>query len=138
VSPWSDEAGDRFGHALAVGDLTDDGIGDLLVGGPHERQTGPAAEGFLYVFRGAATGPTVLKGLGQDGVDASSDADVLGTCVAIGDFDGNARYEAIGGMPGNLVDGKDNAGALLVARPWFDDVWQRSMIVQSTKALHAR
>ena len=34
--PETSEPGDRFGHALAIGDLDDDGVDDLVVGAPGE------------------------------------------------------------------------------------------------------
>jgi hypothetical protein len=59
------EAGDRFGQALASGDFDGDGIGDLAVGAPGEAPGPDPRSGFVFMFHGSATTLVGREGLGQ-------------------------------------------------------------------------
>jgi hypothetical protein len=54
----TNQAGNGFGSALAVGDFNQDGYADLAIGTPGETVAGLANAGAVYVVRGSATGPT--------------------------------------------------------------------------------
>ena len=53
----SNEAGDEFGAAVAIGNVTGDSHADLVVGAPGEAPgSDPANSGAFYVIPGAADG----------------------------------------------------------------------------------
>jgi hypothetical protein len=56
--PGSDEAGDRFGHALAAADLTGDGRADLAIGVPGEDVGTASDTGSVSVLLGSPSGLT--------------------------------------------------------------------------------
>lgn len=57
----------QFGAALAIGDLSGDGIGDLVIGAPQERVAG-ALEGAVYrVDGGSTTGGALVRIASPDG-----------------------------------------------------------------------
>jgi len=74
LAPWggfgqagfgSNEADDRFGSALAVGDFNGDGRDDLAVGAPGEAPGSDPKSGWVFVFRGSASGMNPWKAFGQ-------------------------------------------------------------------------
>ena len=91
-SPGGSACGDLFGTSVAgVGDLSGDGVGDLLVGAPEESPCGPS-NGYANLFD-AVTGLSIGSPLQASSTDdfgqsvsGGGDADVSGTpAVAIGD-----------------------------------------------------
>ena len=58
--PGVEEAGDKFGSSLTIGDTDRDGYGDLIVGASYETGSDPAAtgSGAITVLRGSADGVT--------------------------------------------------------------------------------
>lgn len=113
------EAGDRFGAALAVGDIDGDGVADLLVGAESESESGTADVGVVNGFRGGPGqlvdhDPFALQpGDGFPG--AVTDGSRLGGSLVVGDFDDDAEFELVAGAPGVGIDGAANAGRVLVA-----------------------
>ncbi|MBP7587012.1 MAG: FG-GAP repeat protein [Thermoanaerobaculia bacterium] len=104
-----DEAGDRFGWALAAGDFDHDGRDDLAVGHPGE-DLGGIDEGAVTVLMGA-TGTGIwngadifASGIGQvpGGVQSSQD---LGWSLATGDFDGDGHADLAIGVPYRHING---------------------------------
>ena len=104
-----DEAGDRFGWALAAGDFDHDGRDDLAVGHPGE-DLGGIDEGAVTVLMGA-TGTGIwngadifASGIGQvpGGVQSSQD---LGWSLATGDFDGDGHVDLAIGVPYRHING---------------------------------
>lgn len=100
------EAGDDFGRFLAAGDFSGDGLEDLAVGAPGESPGGDPRSGWIFVFRGAAGGPTPWAGLGQAGLGVNEEGDAFGWSLAGGDFDGDGTADLAVGAP-NEAPGPD-------------------------------
>ncbi len=83
-------AGGRFGAALAAGDFTGDGIGDLAVGAP--QQAGTNVGGRVYVYAGTggspplAATPRTLSGAQLYPGGTVTQDDGYGTSLAAGSF----------------------------------------------------
>jgi cysteine-rich repeat protein len=99
-------AGDALGAALAVGDVTGDGAGDLVLGAPGGDGLGglvPDA-GDVYVFAGGtgvfAPGASVSVLL-ADALFYGDAGDALGTALAAGNVGGSAASDVIAGAPGH-------------------------------------
>ncbi|MEQ8279690.1 MAG: serine hydrolase [Deltaproteobacteria bacterium] len=111
----SNEAGDEFGRALAVGDFDDDGFDDLAVGAPGEDIEGRTDNGATFVFFGsnASLSPPRAYYLTQrvfGGVE--EDGDGFGDALVAGDFDNDGKDNLAIGAPSESVDGKNAAGAV--------------------------
>jgi hypothetical protein len=102
---------DRFGTALAVGDLDRDGRDDLVTGIP-----GLAGGGGVGVFARGTRGRLLTQHtswIGQRAVQT----DGFGTSLAVGAFDGGQREQIAVGAPG---DGVEASGAVTVLDPGHD------------------
>jgi len=101
---------DRFGAALAVGDIDCDRFADLVIGAPATEAAGAA--GTVQVIYG---GPNGLTKKGDQLAAAPGDAtagDGSGSALAVGDFNGDGCADVAGGEP--LAVGQ--AGRVLV---WY-------------------
>ena len=93
---------DELGCVVAAGDLTGDGMDELILGVEYASQGLFTSEGAVYVLRGRATWPTQLyvssnsdmKLLGVNGYDG------LGEALAVGDFNGDAIMDLAAAAPG--------------------------------------
>ena len=114
-----DEAGGRFGLALAVGDANGDRIADLAIGVPYKDLGGDArAAGAVALVYGSP------EGLSQDDADylvkpsaelgEPADGERFGQAIALGDFDGNGCDDLAVGIPGQDVIGVRDAGAVTI------------------------
>lgn len=106
------EAGDRFGAALAVADIDNDGRDDLIAGAPGEAIGTRAGAGAATLLFGGPTGLVDAWGEGhsvgfqQDTPrvpGAAEAADAFGTAVATGDYDHDGRADVAVGSPGENV-----------------------------------
>ncbi len=106
VTIEASDAGDQLGHALASGDVTGDGVHDLLVGAPGMDSSTLSDVGGVYVFSGADLASATDAGdalVGLSGVDAGGEA---GTAVAVfPDVNGDGLDEIVAGAP-DADDGK--------------------------------
>ncbi|UFR02822.1 FG-GAP-like repeat-containing protein [Streptomyces sp. Go40/10] len=113
--PGSRESNDKFGQAVAVGDITGDGIDDVAVGVPDEN-----GEGVVDVLRGSRSGLTGAgaQAFGQDtkGVPGTAEQhDAFGYVVRLLDVNGNGHADLAAAAPGE--DGGDGAVWVLRGRP---------------------
>lgn len=103
------EAGDRFGAALAVADINNDGRDDLMAGAPGEAIGTRSGAGAATLLFGGPTGLVDAWGEGhsvgfqQDtprvpGVAEAADA--FGAAVATGDYNHDGRADVAVGSPG--------------------------------------
>ncbi|MFF2020635.1 integrin-like protein [Streptomyces sp. NPDC058171] len=108
------EVGDRFGAALAVGDVNRDGRDDLVAGAPGEAIGTRAGAGAATLLFGGPTGLVDAQGEGHSvglqqntprvpGVAEARDA--FGAAVAFGAYGGRGRVDLAVGSPG------ENAGS---------------------------
>jgi hypothetical protein len=110
------EAGDQFGAAVAIGNVTGDSHADLVVGAPGEAPgSAPANSGGIYVVPGAADG----KGTGFDRFQgsaggASESGDKLGAALAVGDFDKDGFADIAAGVPGEAPGSAPASGSVVV------------------------
>lgn len=105
----TNEAGDRFGAALAAGDFDDNGITDLAVGVPDENDEADD-DGIVVVFYGSSRGlirtaqgvprAVSFERLAQNQVAATPErGDHFGFALAAGDFNGNGVDDLAVGVP---------------------------------------
>lgn len=103
--PGTQEDGDAFGDALAVGDINGDGRADAAIGAPGEDISTKADAGAVTVLYGGATGLTTAgaQQIGQDssGVPGTSEAnDHFGSAVALNNVRGDGKADLTGGAAG--------------------------------------
>ncbi|WP_019877320.1 FG-GAP-like repeat-containing protein [Sporichthya polymorpha] len=92
------EDSDAFGTALAAGDVTGDGIDELIVGIPGEDGRGAVA--LLRGTRDGFTAPAAAFDRGTAGVGKPTFGDAFGSALTTGDFNGDGRTDVAIGMPG--------------------------------------
>ena len=101
---------DHFGASIAVGDVTWDGLGDVLVGVPNEDIGTTADAGMVVLLRGSSGG---LTGTGSQSLDQSSALvpgaaekdDTFGDAVTMLNLNGAGPLEALVGTSGEEVTG---------------------------------
>jgi hypothetical protein len=91
-------SGEQFGAAVAcAGDVNGDGYADVVVGSPlAESSQGQANEGRLYVFHGAAAGPSTNPSWT---VESEQGGAQLGASVAGLDANGDGFTDVLGAAP---------------------------------------
>jgi subtilisin family serine protease len=115
------EAGDRFGDAVATGDLNKDGYDDLVVSASREDLGVFKDAGAVHVILGSAGG---LRAAGnqiwtQDSPsipDPAESGDRFGAALAVGDFDNSAGDDVAIGSPGESIGSQPGAGVVHVLR----------------------
>jgi hypothetical protein len=108
-----DQAGDRFGFALAVGDFDGDGRDDLAASQPGEG-VGGSGRGGVTVLMGGLGGlydRFRFLAAGINGVPPGiQDFSDMGHALSIGDFDGNGFSDLAIGIPFRSVGGLSDVG----------------------------
>lgn len=103
-----ESSGDQAGHAVSTGDLTGDGVADLLVGAPGQADAGSGAGAVYLVIGPVAADESLADSFRFEG-EAAGDA--VGTSAAVApDVNGDGYDEILLGAPGNDEGGTD-AGA---------------------------
>jgi hypothetical protein len=92
----SKELGDRFGFALAAGDLNGDGYDDLAIGAPGEGLAGNPDAGVVHLLFGSQTGISANGSQLLGGVLFSGE---FGAALAIGDMDDDGELDLAVGSP---------------------------------------
>ena len=122
----SAEENDRFGSALAAGDVTGDGRSDLAIGVPGEN--GPAiypsqviagGAGAVSFLRGSSTGLTGSQSQiwsqdspGVDGVAQSTDQ--FGAALVMAPLDNGNLMDVAIGAPEDSISSIENAGSVTI------------------------
>ena len=130
----SNEPGDEFGYAVAVGDWNLDGWDDLAVGMPYENIENQPINGMssfdagrVVVYNGGAGFPgaggvSALHARALNDTIVSSDR--LGEALAFGRFDDTGRWNLAVGCPGKdyqdyrFNDDTFDVGQVYVVAPW--------------------
>lgn len=123
--PGTQLTADHFGQALAVGDLDDDGVDDLVVGAPAFNKPGMA-----FLFPDVSTTMTYNYAIveASTGADAPSNNDQFGAALAVGNFD-RAKVPGTTRLVKELAVGAPNkgnptgSGRVFVFRPHWDLNW---------------
>jgi hypothetical protein len=117
--PGNADAGDFFGDAVLVAEVTGDTVDDVVIGVPRESLSG-VRSGAVHVLPGSSAGPTVTGSStwtqATAGVaDSPEEYDGFGRSLAAGDFGGSSHQELAIGAPGeSVVTGQTVNGAVHV------------------------
>ncbi|WP_226967214.1 FG-GAP and VCBS repeat-containing protein [Streptomyces phaeolivaceus] len=120
--PGTDEAGDDFGSALALGDVTGDGRADLAIGAPYEDVDGRRNVGSVVLLKGGANGLTTAGAQSfhqaTAGVPGAAEAgDHFGSSLRLRDINANGRADlAIGAFGEDVLPNGYDDGAAWVLR----------------------
>jgi hypothetical protein len=103
---------DQIGSSLAIGDVTGDTIGDLLIGASQAAGKGPSSTdaGQVLVIEGATRLPgTILAGAALTTVYGPSSSANLGDAVAVGDLNADGIGDVV--MGASKADNPQRGGA---------------------------
>jgi len=105
--------GARAGQSLAAGDVTGDGIGDLLVGAYWDSTQAEKA-GAVYIVEGPAEGNEDLADMAGQLLGPHNAAMAGTTVVALGDANGDGYGDVAVGIPGMDRDADVDVGAVVM------------------------
>jgi len=113
------QAGDELGWSLAAGDFNNNGRMDLAIGVPGESIDDDTGAGIVHVLFGAKNGLRSKSHQwywpGHSGIPGSPVANGgFSRALAVGDIDGDGRDDLVVGAPGQVINRKAAAGALIV------------------------
>lgn len=91
------QQGAAFGSALAVGDVTGDGVDDVFVGAPNEDVGSVLESGRVHLFFGGASFDTTADAALQQPVPVRSSG--FGQALAVGDVTGDGIEDVLVGAP---------------------------------------
>ena len=119
--PGTAESSDSFGFELAAGDVTGDGVTDLVASAPGESVGSFASAGGVLVLPGGPAGPSGTGAQWWDqnsaGVPGSAeDWDFFGGALAVGDLTGDGRADLAVGASGEDIGSLDGAGMVTLLR----------------------
>ncbi|MDQ3933821.1 MAG: alkaline phosphatase D family protein [Actinomycetota bacterium] len=110
------ELGDRFGAAVAAGDVDGDGDGDVVAAAPYEDVGTVSNAGIVAAFPVEGTAPLVGFARTQEaaGVGASETDDRFGTSLASGNVTGDGGADVVIGAPNEAPGALPRGGAIFV------------------------
>ncbi len=107
----------KTGHSIAIGDINDDGTGDLIIGAPGLDSLSKQLEGRVYVFWGSS-GIRGQKDLNSESADleivGSQPHSGLGTAVICADVNGDQIDDLIMSEPGTTVNNREKVGTVSI------------------------
>ena len=112
--PGSAESGDQTGATIAIGDIDNDGVDDLVVGSPTEDIGSRRDAGMVSVVYGPIGGGSRSTSFSQSGsLGGSAEAgDRVGSSVSTGDHNGDGHADIVVGAAGEDIGSLSNAGLL--------------------------
>jgi astacin (peptidase family M12A)/FG-GAP repeat protein len=124
-------AGDRFGAAIATGDVDGDGHRDVVVGAPY-RVTSSASAGYVYALKGDGLGHlSFFSGKSESPLATPTNGDLFGNNLAVGDVDADGKDDVIVGAAGQNV----SRGAIFVLRGGTSGLSSSAMITEPGGAM---
>ena len=109
---------DKLGSSLSIGDINNDGFGDIIAGAPFSSAPAGFAAGRIYMVYGDASLPAqvdlaapIVQVMQIFGEKANG---TFGTSCATADVIGDPNADIIAGAPESTVMGRSSAGAVYV------------------------
>ncbi|MCD6208429.1 MAG: FG-GAP repeat protein [Methanosarcinales archaeon] len=123
ISAWTDDgpnvtivnpgaSGDRFGWAVACGDVNGDNVSDVVVGA-YMNDSNQTDAGAAYIYYGGTSMSAPNVTMTDPAVDMGNDDDWFGYSLACGDVNGDGFDDVLAGAPG-VWKTESNAGKVFV------------------------
>jgi FG-GAP repeat len=112
----TNDPGDSFGEALAIGDFNNDGFDDLIVGIPGESPGDEPPSGAIAVLNGSSSGLVAGRVFTQESLDLGTNdpGDSFGEALAVGDFNNDGFDDVVIGAPGESPGGDPPSGTISI------------------------